>query len=329
MIILNIYIRTQKVVMRNCAQRADDQGEGMLFKYFVVYLSVAILISLAGCGSSGKSAYTTEIDNWHKKRVASLTREDNWLSLAGLFWLNEGQNRFGSDSSNDMVFPGKAPGFIGSLILEDNHVLAKINQDVSVTAGENPVTSMILRSDADGDPTILTSGPLSWYIIKRGDKYGVRLRDREHPNLKHFKGINRYTVKESWRVPAKLEPYNPPKTIAVPTVLGTVDSSFSPGALVFEIDGETFRLDPIADPGAEKYFLIFADDTNGDETYGAGRFLYVDRPGADGITYIDFNKSYNPPCAFTEFATCPLPPFQNRLPVKVTAGEKNYKSGIL
>ncbi|MGD9899139.1 MAG: DUF1684 domain-containing protein [Calditrichaceae bacterium] len=292
----------------------------------IIFFFLTTTFFLAGCGSSEKSSYTNGIDEWHKKRVSSLTREDNWLSLAGLFWLNEGQNRFGSDTSNDIVFPEKAPGFIGSLILEDNHVLAKINADVNVTAGENQVTSMILRSDADGDPTILTSGSLSWFIIKRGNKYGIRLRDREHPNLKHFKGINRYAVKESWRVQAKLEPYNPQKTIAVPTILGTVDSSFSPGALVFEIAGETYRLDPIADPGDDKYFVIFADDTNGDETYGAGRFLYVDRPGADGITYIDFNKAYNPPCAFTEFATCPLPPFQNRMPVKVTAGEKNYDS---
>lgn len=172
------------------------------FIWAALIITMLILNGLTGCGSSGNSSYRSEIDDWHKKRVASLTREDNWLSLAGLFWLNEGRNSFGGDPSNDIVFPKKSPGFIGSLILDDNHVLAKINGDAFVTTGENPVTSMVLRSDADGDPTILASGSLSWYIIKRGNKFGIRLRDSENPNLKYFKGIARYPVRESWRLPA-------------------------------------------------------------------------------------------------------------------------------
>ena len=189
-----------------------------------------------------------------------------------------------------------------------------------------PVTSMTLRSSADGEPTVLTYGSLGWFIIQRGnDSMAVRVRDSEHPHLKEFKGIDTYPIDPAWRIKASFEPYDPPKMLTIPTVYGTILQQPSPGALVFEIDGNPYRLDPTASSDDKRLFVMFADETSQSETYGAGRFLYVSQPGPDGTTYIDFNKAYNPPCAFTNFATCPLPPTQNRLPLRITAGEKKYK----
>jgi uncharacterized protein (DUF1684 family) len=183
---------------------------------------------------------------------------------------------------------------------------------------------MEMLPDASGDPTFLTLDSLSWFIIKRDGRFAVRLRDRESRFLKEFSGIQRFPVDSTWRIPAKLEKYDPPKQVKVPNILGSVSESESPGALVFEYEGIEFKLDPLGESLSRSLFLIFADQTNGTDTYGAGRFLYVDPPDSLGNTTIDFNKSYNPPCAFTAYATCPLPPSQNILPFRVTAGEKNY-----
>ena len=284
---------------------------------------------LYGCADNPKekddSAYIKEIEDWHKQRVASLTKKDSWLSLAGLFWLSEGDNTFGSAEDNKIVFPrGKAPDRIGRFIVNGDDIKVKINPQVRVLHDGKPVSELALRHDLSGHPTILTLGSLSWYVIKRGDRYLIRLKDSENPRLKQFKGIERYPVDMRWRIKARFEPYDPPKRIPIPNVLGQVSEEDSPGALAFEIDGTTYRLDPLGEAGDKELFIIFSDETSGRETYGAGRFLAVDAPNEKGFTYIDFNKAYNPPCAFSEFATCPLPPAQNRLPVKITAGEKDY-----
>ncbi len=299
--------------------------------------TIIITLMLAGWTACTRSdapenvdpVYLAEIDAWHQQRIAALTRPTGWLSLAGLFWLKEGENRFGSDPANEIVFPAdKAPGLMGWFYLRNAQVTVKIAPGVTVTAEGAPVTEMPLRSDAEDRPTVLTHGSLSWYVIQRGERIGIRLRDSENPRLKAFKGIERYPVSPQWRIPARWVPYDPPKKIPVPNVLGTVYEEDSPGALEFVVDGQTCRLDAIAEPGDTELFVIFADPTNGAETYGAGRFLYVPRPDSSGFTYIDFNKAYNPPCVFTEFATCPLPPAENRLPVRITAGEKNYADAV-
>jgi uncharacterized protein (DUF1684 family) len=187
---------------------------------------------------------------------------------------------------------------------------------------------MTMRNDMAGDPTKLALGTLSWTIIKRGERYGVRLRDHEHPMLKSFDGIETFPIDSTWRIEAIFELNNPSKIIAIPTVLNTITEEPSPGAFVFNINGKPYRLDATGKMTDKELFLIFGDQTNGKETYGAGRFLYVPTPDANGKTMIDFNKAYNPPCAFTEYATCPLPPEQNKLPVRITAGEKNYAQAV-
>jgi uncharacterized protein (DUF1684 family) len=270
--------------------------------------------------------YTDSINTWHEQRIKRLTSEDGWLSLAGLYWLEEGPNTFGAHPENDLVFPLEStPDFIGSFHLRDTVVTMIINSNGHVFHDSIPVTdSLILRADNTGTPTIISQGTLSWYVIKREERYGIRLKDRENLNLLEFQRIERFPVDKKWLVSGQLIPYETEKTIRVPTVLGTTADEPCPGFLKFKIGGTEYRLDPIADSTSKSLFVIFGDATNGESTYGAGRFLYVDLPDETGNTMIDFNKSYNPPCAFSAYATCHLPPLQNRLAVEIQAGEKKY-----
>ncbi|OGB66058.1 MAG: hypothetical protein A2Y94_14790 [Caldithrix sp. RBG_13_44_9] len=276
--------------------------------------------------SSETSQYLKEIADWRQRRITNLTKSDGWLSLIGLFWLKEGKNSYGGNESNSIQFTAqKVPAVMGNFILNKGKVTIHVFNNLPVLSEEKPVQSLEMQDDQSENPTVLTYGSLSWLLIKRGDKYGIRLRDSENDNLKNFKGIENFPVDPAWKVEARFEPYSPPKKISVPNVLGTVNQENCPGALVFKLDGRSFRLDPIAEEGARQWFIIFSDETNGPETYGAGRFLYIDPPDENGKVIIDFNKTYNPPCAFTIYATCPLPPEQNHLAIRITAGEKKYQ----
>lgn len=294
-------------------------------KTFIVVVLFLIVFQWIGCSNATNQAYVDQINEWHQGRVERLTSENGWMSLAGLFWLNDGENTFGADSSNDVIFPAeKAPNFMGSFILKDGIVRAKILPNVEVLLDDKPVSDVALESDAGGNPTVLHHGTLSWYVIQRSNDLAIRLKDSANPVIKSFHGIERYPVESSWRLEAKFEAYNPQKSISVPTILGTIDEEPSAGALVFKIQNQTYRLDVVGNLGDEQFFIIFGDETNKDETYESGRYVYVDNPGNGGKTILDFNKAYNPPCAFTEFATCPFPPPQNVLPLKVAAGERKY-----
>jgi uncharacterized protein (DUF1684 family) len=301
----------------------------MMRKKFVLLIMSCTLLCY-GCNSSqprqrATAKYLGEIQTWQQKRIESLKSPTGWLNLAGLFWLQAGENTAGADSANAIIFPkNKAPDFIGSFFLQDSVVTFRAQPIIDMKHDDSEISSMVMRTDAEGNPTKLALGTLSWTIIKRGEKYGVRLRDDEHPLLKEFAGIETFPIDSTWRLEAKFEPNDPPKMIEVPTVLNTINEEPSPGAFVFNIDGKTYRLDATGKMTDKELFVIFADRTNGKETYGAGRFLYVPTPKTSGKAVIDFNKAYNPPCAFTPYATCPLPPEQNALPVRITAGEKNY-----
>jgi uncharacterized protein (DUF1684 family) len=269
------------------------------------------------------AAYTEEVEQWKAKRLASLKDEDGWLSLVGLHWLKEGENKIGSDPSNEVALPeGKAPRFAGSLFLNNGAVKLEARPDSRITSEGKPVTSLDLKSDADGKPTTLKLGTLTFHVIKRGERMGVRVKDGASPERTNFRGLEYFPTDERWRVEARFEPYNPPKMIPIYNVLKMEEDSPSPGAIVFDIDGKTYRLDALTEEGEEQFFVIFADATSAHETYGAGRYLYAGPPDSAGRIVIDFNKAYSPPCAFTKYATCPLPPDQNRLPLRVEAGEK-------
>lgn len=299
-------------------------------KYIGFILIAVFALFLSNCGTKlkekGSAQYISEIKEWHNKRVENLKKENGWLNLAGLFWLKEGENKFGSDKTNDVIFPeGTAPAFLGTLTLKDSVVTVKIANGVDVISDGKKVTSLELKNDMKGEATKLEYGSLRWFIIKRGDKYGVRLRNLETPLVKTFKGIDTFPVNDDWKFEAKLEAYNPSKKIPILNILGMTEDQDSPGALVFTRDGKEYKLDALVE--GNQYFIIFADETSGNETYGAGRFVYVDKVDSTGKTILDFNKAFNPPCVFTKFATCPLPPQQNHLKLKITAGEKMFSGG--
>ena len=306
------------------------------FAQVVLFVLLASIFPGFGCRKSATSdksitivqdyGYETDIQKWQSQRLASLTKDDGWLTLAGLYWLNEGENKFGSNSKNAVVLPkDKAPAVAGSLWLEKGHVRLVTLPQVEITADGKPATTLALKDDNDDNgPTILKFGSLLINVIKRGERIGVRVKDTESRTRREFKGLEYYPIDPKWRIQARFEPYQPPKTIPITNVLSMTDDEISPGALVFEIDGKSYRLDPILEKGETDLFVMIADQTTGKETYGAGRYLYVKPADANGKVVIDFNKAYSPPCAFTNFATCPLPPQQNRLPIRIDAGEKKY-----
>lgn len=269
------------------------------------------------------TSYEQELEQWKAKRLASLKSEDGWLALIGLFWLKEGENRFGSDPTNEIVLPdGKAPALAGTLRLAAGKVTLDAKPEAKITSKGQPVTTLELQSDEDGEPTLLEMGTLSFHVVKRGDRLGLRVKDRANPARAEFKGTDYYPADKKWVVNARFEPYQPPKQVPILNVLGMETEETSPGVLAFEVDGRPYRLEALKEKGEEQFFIIFADQTNRTETYGAGRYLYADPPSADGIVRLDFNRAYSPPCAFTKYATCPLPPQQNRLALRVEAGER-------
>ena len=282
----------------------------------------------SGQSRRSESAYAEEILSWREARRLALTAPDGWLSLAGLHWLREGANTFGSDPANDFVVTqGHAPAHIGAFLLTAGRVRMEIHPGISVLHNGVPVQSIDLIADVSDDPTVLRLGTMSWHLIERGPGIGVRVRDSRAVARTKFTGIESFPIDPAWRVEAIFDPYDPPRELAVPTVLGTVSTQTCPGALLFTVNGRRCRLDAITYPGDPRLFIVFADQTSGHESYGGGRFIYVDPPDAAGRTIVDFNKAHNPPCAFTPYATCPLPPPQNRLPIRITAGEKRDTAG--
>jgi uncharacterized protein (DUF1684 family) len=301
-------------------------------KYMNMRIAIGsvFLVALFSCNTRQQAppldvaAYKLEVDTWHQERIESLKANNGWLNLAGLFWLKEGVSTFGSDDRNDIIFPkDKIPGEAGVFHLQQGVVTMTSVPQVEILANDKPIKSgVVFHPDSTGQPK-LSYGSLQWFIIKRDDQYGVRLRDLQSKVVEEFHSIDRYEVNPDYRVTAKLENPATPKKIAITNVLGQTTDQDSPGTLVFTLQDKEYRLDALVE--GDELFVIFGDPTNERETYPSGRYLYANKPGADGITILDFNKAYNPPCAFTPFATCPLPPSQNILPVAISAGEKNYK----
>jgi len=293
--------------------------------FFLTSLSLTLLIYSCkneNLVQKGSPEYISEVEQWDQKRISRLKEETGWLNLAGLFWLKEGENKFGSEKNNDIIFPF-GPGQIGSLFLIDSIVTIKVNPGVEVLHNGTSVSEMIMKDDYSDSTTFLQTGSLKWNIIKRTKGFAIRLRNLNSQLVKEFKGIERFPINVDWKIKAKFEVYDPPKKIMIPDIVGTVDEESSPGAAVFEVDGKTFSMDAL-DAGGSRIWFIFADETSGEETYGAGRFLYTDKPDSVGKVILDFNKAYNPPCVFSKFATCPLPPKDNYLKLRIIAGEKMW-----
>ncbi len=265
-------------------------------------------------------SYIKAHEEWQETRLERLKSERGWLNLAGLFWLEEGENSFGSHPSNTLIFPKDFPITGGSLLLSDSTVTLTADPAAAIRAGGEQVSRAELKSDQQENTTTLETGSYRWNIIQRGERFGVRLRDLEHPRIALLDSIPSYPFSKKWVVVAELVMFDTARTIEVPTVIdGFTEQYLAPGELTFIMNGRNHTLLPFI--SGNGYFLIFGDDTNGRETYGGGRFLYTDRI-EDGKVIIDFNRAYNPPCAFSPFATCPLPSPENFLDLEVNAGEK-------
>ncbi|MGB3949149.1 MAG: DUF1684 domain-containing protein [Bacteroidia bacterium] len=269
------------------------------------------------------SAYISSVEQWHQSRIKSLKGENGWLNVVGLFWLKEGENTFGSSKKNNIVFPeGKCNEDLGVLVLKNGTVYFKSNPYALITINDEPFKEDTIFDDKWEKPLILKHKKLIWFIIKRGNKYAIRLRDLESDALKNFTTITRYPTNEKWRVVATLQEPQQPKKILINDIIGNSTPTPFAGTLYFELNEQKFQLDATLE--GDKLFIVFADETNGHETYGGGRFLYADKPLSGNKVILDFNKAYNPPCCFTNYATCPIPTIQNNLKTKITAGEKSY-----
>jgi hypothetical protein len=283
-----------------------------------------LLISLgvAIIGTTPTADFAQVTREWRLKQETSLKQDRGWLAVAGLFWLEEGENSFGTDAAPKIRIPD-GPPVAGSFTRRGKEVYLESPAEGVTVNGASP-TAVALKSDASGRPDSIRVGRVEMNVIQRGDRIGIRLYDPLAETRTKFKGRTWFPADEKWVIRAKFVPYNPPKKVSILNVLGDRSVVPVPGYVEFKRDGKTQRLDAQGDQSG--LFLNFQDTTSGKETYPAGRFL--DTPGPkDGFVEIDFNRAVNPPCAFTLFATCPLPPPGNRLSIPIRAGEKTHHPG--
>jgi uncharacterized protein (DUF1684 family) len=287
--------------------------------------TIALLLLGSGCRTQPppRSAEgSTDWLEWRSKRHESIAGSNGWTTIVARQWLKPGRNTAGRDPTNQLVLPSeKASAIVGTFFRDGQAVRFEAASGIDATIAGQVVTKTDLVSDASNAPTRLLIGSLTFTIIERGDRIGVRVRDPDAPGRKRFKGLDCYPYDSRWRIAGHFEPYPSVKTLRVDDISGGRQDLASPGTVVFEHDGDQHRLQVVDEPGEKDLFVIFRDQTAGISTYPSGRFLYVPRAGADGKVVIDFNRAYTPPCGFTAFATCPLPPRQNWLPFAVRAGE--------
>ncbi|TNE86673.1 MAG: DUF1684 domain-containing protein [Deltaproteobacteria bacterium] len=299
-------------------------------------MRLLVLLGLIACGPTEPEAtddlppdkvadaYIAELEAEWKEREDRLSAESGWLTLVALTWLDEGENSLGSEPGSFVALPEwSAPASLGTLHREGEVVTLHPAEGSGLMHGDEPVTAplRLLHDGEEDGPTRITREGLTFYVIERQGKIGIRAKDTRHPAREAFHGIPRFAADRAWRVEATFEPFDEPRKLAFPTAIGTTDEATVPGLLRFEVDGASYTLMPFQDEPSEPMFLVFADQTSGIETYGGGRFLGAEAP-KDGVVVLDFNTATNPPCAFTPYATCPLPPQDNRLAVRVEAGEK-------
>ena len=270
-------------------------------------------------------SYRESILAWQKERERNLIENDrSWLCLSGLFHLKEGRNTFGSDPTNDLVLSGAGiPLRVATFNLTNGKVTVKAATGAPISVEGRPITSMTMRSDQDEHPDYLNLGnQITMLIIKRGPFTLIRVWDKNHPNRSSFKGLRFYPVNPDYCIHGSFIPYDQPKIIKITDIIGSTYDVSHPGHVSFQVDGKEQRMEAVAEE--EKLFFNFRDMTNGDTTYPGGRMLLADK-SETGEVLMDFNLAYNPPCSYTDYATCPIPPEENRLTVRIEAGEMIYK----
>jgi len=291
--------------------------------YFLILFTGTLIFT--ECDNSSQliqdpASYIASVEQWQKERLEGLKGKNGWLNLAGIYWLKDGVQTFGSDPSNDIVFPAKAPAFIGSLTLNDEKVHLEVNDEAKLFFENEAVKELELSYESTGNPSYITHGDFAWYIMKRHTNLAIRLRDYKNPAIEALDHIPSYPIDPDYVVEAKLIPFEKAKTITVNTPFEDYTQDYEcPGELHFKLKGEKLTLLPFS--SGNEYFIIISDETSAMESYGGGRFMYTSADSS-GRILLDFNMAYNPPCAVTEFAACPMPPRENHLSVKIEAGEK-------
>ena len=303
----------------------------------VFVLAAMLLQSLAASDSKGaedQASWQNDLLAWRAQRATNLQAPEGWLSLIALGWLKEGDNSFGSAEDSRVQITGKAPAHIAIVRLNKETGGLRLLPPVEgfpkdLLVDGQPAKEQALVPDDGDKPSKLTIGTLTIIVIHRDEQFALRVKDLEAPTRVGFHGLRWYAPNAAYRVQARWIPYNPPKVLDIPTILGTTTHMPAPGAAEFILDGQVVRLEPVLeDPKSTDLFFILRDATSKTATYGAGRFLYTELPdhgvSQPGEVWLDFNRLVNPPCAFTAYATCPLPPPQNRLSVPIPAGEQRY-----
>jgi uncharacterized protein (DUF1684 family) len=296
-------------------------------------LLAALTLCFAADAKPPATSWKSDLLAWRAQQAKDLQQPNGWLTLIGLEWLKPGDNSSGSAKANALVVPAQAAPHFGVVRLtgDTQQLLPPPDgypKGLQVD-GAAPANPQSLAPDSSGHPSKITLGSITITVIHRGDRYGLRIKDYKAAARLQFHGLKWYPPNEAYRVQARWVPYNPPHHVAIPTILGTEVMSDVPGAAEFTLDGKTYHLEPIVEsPDDKDLFFILRDATSKSETYGAGRFLYTDLPDhgltQPGEVWLDFNRAENPPCAYTPYATCPLPPPQNRLPIPIPAGQQRY-----
>jgi uncharacterized protein len=284
---------------------------------------VPVEMRAGNAAAAPDAAYVQSFERWKAEQIEDLRK--NWLPLVGLFWLKPGVNSFGSDAVNAIVFP-KGPAHAGEFDLEGKDVAVKIVPESGALLAGKPLTTAKLEPDVAGHASVVEMGSLQFHVIVRGERVGIRLKDIDAAAVRNFRGLTFYPLDMNYRVTAKWVPSDGKKTIDVPNVLGDVTHKPVAGTAVFRINGQDVQLVDLGGNPSKGLFFVFTDLTAKSDTYPGGRFLDAD-PVVDGRVVLDFNRAYNPPCAVTPYATCPLAPKENRLNLAIAAGEKFDKSG--
>ena len=287
-----------------------------------------MLVGLSCNQHIGKvSQFETEISSFRQERLEGLKAPDGWTTLAGLYWLKEGESFVGSNAENDLVFPKNTPAILGYFDLRNKEVFFTSHTEVYVnTSGSALLDNYKLKADYTGVPTLLSWKNYQWHVIKRGPNFGIRLKDSLYPTRFLLDTIPCFPNDINWRIEATVSYQDTHKTVNINNVIGLNNASKIAATLSFMVNDRPYKLYAI-NGGPDAFFVIFADLTTGDTTYGGGRYLYPKRPIEGFKTFLDFNQAINPPCVFTAYATCPLPPPENKLSVAIEAGEKFLELG--
>jgi uncharacterized protein len=287
---------------------------------FMIARSFLMLVVLSSWLRPSDPSYLHSIEQWRQGYETILKGDDGWLTVSGLFWLHEGENSFGSAPGNDVVLPAPLPPHAGHFDLHAGKTIVHVNPGVPITMGGKPVETAELRPDSRVDRLVI--GDLTFFVHASGDRFAIRLKDKNSKLRKEFKGLRWFAIDPTYHFTAQFVPYDKPRQVQIDTVLGDHDSIELAGYVSFTLQGKAHKLDAEKNPDGS-LFIVFRDLTSKTETYQAARFLDTDPP-ANGSVDLDFNKAYNPPCAYNPYTTCPLPSPGNRLPIAIPAGEKRY-----